>query len=114
MLLADVRGSEEARTFQHRPRPDGWRGPGTSPPEVFTLAKLLWVREHEPSLFARAAFAVSAKDYIQCRLTGVVSTEPSDAGNFLLLKGIPTQWSAGLIDAIGVPLHLFPGSEAVL
>jgi xylulokinase len=108
MLLADVRGSEEAAGLSSAIRARIVAQTGNVPSEVFTLAKLLWVREHEPALFARAVFAISAKDYIQCRLTGVVSTEPSDAGNFLLLKGIPAQWDAGLIDAIGVPPRLFP------
>jgi xylulokinase len=36
----------------------------------FTLTKLLWVKEHEPEIFARIAHVLCPKDYVRYRLTG--------------------------------------------
>src|SRR5277367_2967002 len=36
----------------------------------FTLTKLLWVREHEPNLWARVSKIMLPKDYVRYRLTG--------------------------------------------
>ena len=36
----------------------------------FTLTKLLWVKEHEPEIFARTAHILCPKDYVRFRLTG--------------------------------------------
>jgi xylulokinase len=36
----------------------------------FTLPKLLWVREHEPEVWARVAAWCLPKDFIRLRLTG--------------------------------------------
>jgi len=36
----------------------------------FTLTKLLWVKEHEPEIFARIAHVMCPKDYVRYRLTG--------------------------------------------
>ena len=43
----------------------------------FTAGKLLWVRRHEPEVFARARHAMLAKDYVRFRLTGEFACEMS-------------------------------------
>ncbi|HWG84946.1 MAG TPA: FGGY family carbohydrate kinase, partial [Deinococcales bacterium] len=45
---------------------------------------LLWMREHEPALLARARWALQPKDWLRYRLTGQVGAEPSDASGTLL------------------------------
>src|SRR5216684_2797614 len=39
----------------------------------FTLTKLLWVREHQPEIFARIAHVLCPKDYVRYRLTGEIA-----------------------------------------
>ena len=36
----------------------------------FTAPKILWVREHEPEVYARTAHILLPKDYVRFRLTG--------------------------------------------
>lgn len=55
----------------------------------FTAPKLLWMKEQEPNLFARIAKILLPKDYINYRLTGVLSTDYSDASGTLLLDVEP-------------------------
>jgi sugar (pentulose or hexulose) kinase len=43
-----------------------------------TALVLGWLSRHEPDVRARAAVVLCAKDYLRFRLTGIVSTEPSD------------------------------------
>jgi xylulokinase len=112
MLLADVRGGAEAARMAPSTRARIVEQTGNVPSEVFSLAKLLWVMENEADLFKRAVSVISPKDYLLCRLTGEVSTEPADAGNFLLLEGSASIWDRGLMDALDLPPRLFPPLRA--
>ena len=76
--------------------------------EGFTLPKVLWLRNHEPAAFARLATVLLAKDYIRFRLTGVLSTEPSDASGTLMFDPARLRWSQEILQAVGLPDALLP------
>lgn len=76
--------------------------------EGFTLPKLLWVRRHEPELFARADVFLLPKDYVRYRLTGHIATDYSDAAGTLLLDVAGKRWSGDIAGALGLPLSLCP------
>lgn len=59
----------------------------------FTAPKLLWMRENEPELFSRISKIMLPKDYIVYRLTGIHSTDYSDASGMLLLDVEHKCWS---------------------
>ena len=59
----------------------------------FTAPKLLWVKENEPDNFARISKIMLPKDYIAYKLTGVHSTDYSDASGMLLLNVRNKCWS---------------------
>lgn len=59
----------------------------------FTAGKILWVRKHEPQLYARAAHILLPKDYIRYKLTGEFATEVSDASGTNLLDVSARRWS---------------------
>lgn len=46
-------------------------------PGNFTAAKLLWVKENEPEIYARARYMLLPGEYIALKLTGEVGTTPS-------------------------------------
>ena len=50
----------------------------------FTLPKLLWVRQHEPELWARVRSVLLPKDYVRFRLTGERGIDAADASGTLL------------------------------
>ena len=52
----------------------------------FTAPKLLWVRAHEPEYFSRIDKIMLPKDFLAYRMTGVHSTDYSDAAGTLLLE----------------------------
>lgn len=59
----------------------------------FTAPKILWMKENEPQNFARIAKIMLPKDYLAYRLTGVFSTDYSDASGTLLLDVKNKRWS---------------------
>ena len=74
----------------------------------FTAPKLLWVRKHEPEIFARIAHVLLPKDYLRYRLTGVFATDPSDAAGTLWLDVEQRDYSGALLAACGLSREQMP------
>jgi xylulokinase len=74
----------------------------------FTAPKLLWLREHEPDVFARIRHILLPKDYVRFRLTGELTIDVADASGTLLFDVARRQWSAEVCDALGLPLAWLP------
>ena len=68
----------------------------------FTAPKLLWMKQHEPELFARIAKIMLPKDYLNYKLTGVHSCDYSDASGMLLLDVEHKCWSRDILDICGI------------
>ena len=68
----------------------------------FTAPKLLWVRKHEPDVFARVASVLLPKDWLRLQLTGDKVTDPSDAAGTLWLDVARRDWSNELLAACGL------------
>jgi xylulokinase len=66
----------------------------------FTAPKLLWVREHEPEVYARIAHVLLPKDYVRLRLTGEHATDVADASGTLLLDVGGRRWSDEVVRAL--------------
>ncbi|WP_458121277.1 xylulokinase [Paenibacillus sp. Z6-24] len=76
--------------------------------EGFTLPKMLWVQEHEPDNWSRAALFLLPKDYVRYRLTGDLAMDYSDAAGTLLLDITAKSWSERIAGAFDLPLSLCP------
>lgn len=74
----------------------------------FTAPKLLWVRAHEPELYAKIRHVLLPKDYVRYRLTGEPATDKAGAAGTLLLDLRQRDWSAEVLDALGVPPDWLP------
>jgi xylulokinase len=74
----------------------------------FSAPKALWVRDHEPEIFARARLLLLPKDYIRYRLTGVAAIEISDAAGTCLLNVRQGQWSREVLAALELDPSLLP------
>ncbi len=68
----------------------------------FTLTKLLWVKEHEPEIFARIAHVMCPKDYVRYRLTGTFAIDVHEASGTLLLDVTNRKWSAEVARVSGI------------
>ncbi len=74
----------------------------------FTAPKLLWMRENEPELFAKIKKIMLPKDYINYLLTGVHSTDYSDASGTLLLDVAKRRWSEEMLELCGLRAEQMP------
>ncbi|YCH30646.1 xylulokinase [Erwinia sp. PK3-005] len=74
----------------------------------FTAPKLLWVKQHEPAIFARIAKVLLPKDYLRWRLTGDFASDMSDAAGTLWLDVAQRRWSETLLNACGLTLAQMP------
>ncbi|MCC6454500.1 MAG: xylulokinase [Caldilineaceae bacterium] len=76
----------------------------------FTAPKILWVRNHEPEIFARAKSFLLPKDYLRFRLTGVQATDRADGSGTLLMDLQSRDWSKTVLDALELPNEFVPKS----
>jgi len=74
----------------------------------FTLPKLLWVRDHQPELYARVRHMLLPKDYIRFRLTGELASDVSDASGTALFDVVNRRWAFELADSLGVDRAMLP------
>jgi xylulokinase len=68
----------------------------------FTLTKLLWVRDHEPEIFARISHVLCPKDYVRFRLTGMYAMDVQEASGTLLLDVTHRRWSSEVACVAGI------------
>ncbi len=74
----------------------------------FTAFKWLWFKENEPELAARTAHWLSVPDYLLWRLTGEQATDLSLASRTLLFDQRTRQWSADLLERVGLQSQQLP------
>ncbi|HEY1766236.1 MAG TPA: xylulokinase, partial [Terracidiphilus sp.] len=74
----------------------------------FTLTKLLWVRDHEPEVFAKIAHVMCPKDYVRYRLTGTYAIDVHEASGTLLLDVAHRRWSREVAKVAGIPESWLP------
>lgn len=109
LIWADARGAAELAELAARLAPgDLLATTGSAPYASATLAKLLWLRAHEPALFARAAHVLLAKDYVRLRLTGAHATDPSDAAGTQLYDIARGAWAPEVLASARIDPALLP------
>src|ERR1700751_2216527 len=74
----------------------------------FTLTKLLWVKNHEPEIFAKIRHIMCPKDYVRYRLTGEFAIDVQEASGTLLLDVTHRRWSKEVAEAAGIPESWLP------
>ncbi len=75
---------------------------GHSAEPIFTLAKLLWMREHWPDAFGKARRALMMADWIAYRLSGEMATDPTLASRTLYYDIRGSRWSEELLAVAGL------------
>lgn len=109
LIWADHRSVDQAAELEGRLGADrAYRHLGHRLHPTYTLAKLLWLRAHEPESYRRIAHVCLAKDFVVHRLTGELVTDPSDASSTNAYDQGAGAWSAEVLQASGVDPGLFP------
>jgi xylulokinase len=74
----------------------------------FTAPKLVWVRDHEPDVWRRAAHVLLPKDYVRLRLTGEHALDKADGAGTLLFDLARRDWSAEVLARLDIPPSWLP------
>jgi xylulokinase len=74
----------------------------------FTAPKILWVRDHEPEVYAKARHVLLPKDYIRFMLTDTYATDLAGAAGTSLLNVAERSWSTEVLEALGIPAEWMP------
>jgi xylulokinase len=74
----------------------------------FTAPKILWVKENEPEVFAKARHVLLPKDYIRYRLTGQYAMDKSDGAGTVLFDLKARDWSPEVLEILGIDASWMP------
>ncbi|MDX6398450.1 MAG: xylulokinase [Gaiellaceae bacterium] len=76
----------------------------------FTAPKLLWLRSHEPDVYARIRHVLLPKDYVRFRRTGEQAIDVADASGTLLFDVANRRWSDEVLAALELPREWLPAA----
>jgi xylulokinase len=107
ILWNDVRSATECTELENAV-PNLRQVTGNIAMPGFTAPKLLWVRKHEPTIFAAARTVLLPKAYIRYRMTGEMVEEMSDASGTLWLDVGARDWSGVMLAATGLSREAMP------
>lgn len=74
----------------------------------FTAPKILWVRRHEPEVYAKARLILLPKDFVRLRLTGEAAMDKADGSGTLLFDLAARDWSGEVLDRLEIPAAWLP------
>lgn len=106
ILNSDMRATAEAAACEQRcGRERLFAITGHISHAMYPLPKLLWLRKHEPEIFAAAARFAGVTDYILQRLGLEPLLDYSHAARFMALDVNSRAWSDEILEGIGIPRH---------
>jgi xylulokinase len=74
----------------------------------FTAPKILWVRKHEPDIYAQIAHVLLPKDYVRFCLTGGYAVDKADGAGMLLFDLEKRDFSDEVLYALEIPKEWMP------
>jgi len=100
IIWADQRAVDQQNWVAERISPeDVYHITGHRLSASYSLAKMLWLSDHQPDTYKATYKFVHAKDSIVARLTGKFVTEPSDGSSMNLYDLETGGWSEAIIQA---------------
>lgn len=109
IIWADQRSVKQAQYIAERAGADVvYRITGHRASAAYSAAKLLWIRDNQPDIFAQTYKVLHAKDYVVARLTGNFVTDLSDASGMNLYDLKTQGWSDTILEAIELDHSMLP------
>ena len=103
IIWADQRSVEQTQWMAKQIGPEEvYRITGHRLSPSYSAAKMLWIRDHQPDLYAETYKFVHAKDAIVARLTGAFATDCSDAAGMNLYDLERGEWSEAILQAVNI------------
>lgn len=109
-IWSDQRALSEAREFFSRFDETDWymRTGNGFPAHLYSVFKLMWLRDKERETYDRASVFIGTKDYVNYRLTGVIASDPSYASGSGLWNLEAWQFDDELLEASDIDRSCFP------
>jgi xylulokinase len=83
---------------------------GVPPHPMYTIAKIMWLKRHEPMLYDRICAFVTPAGYVQSRLDMPSVMDYSLAGRTSAFDLEEGDWSRTVLKAAGVATEMFPNA----
>lgn len=107
IVWADTRSQPQARILAAA-KTRLWN-PAIAP---YSLAKILWLRAHEPEVYREINTILFSKDYLRYRMTGEIATDYSDASGSLMWDFAARRWDEALLAEFDLPVSLLPPTRS--
>ncbi len=109
ILWADVRATAEANLLARAVGYETvYRRTGHRPSSSYTGPKILWIKRHQPEIYAQARVFLQPKDYAAYLFSGEYATDYSDASGTNLFDLETRSWAPDLIAAAGLDADKLP------
>ncbi len=108
LLCTDARGADECRAFCETFGADrAAQIAGVKPSESYSFPKLMWVKDREPEIYARARQVMLIEDYVIYLLTGNRVIDYSLAARTGAFDIRALRWSDAILSAAGLDADKF-------
>ena len=110
IIWMDRRAEEEGRELATSIGEDEiFRVSGNGIDSYFGYTKLIWVKKHEPELWARIRHIIPIHSYIIYKMTGRLTVDYCSAGNVGGIYDYAAHtWSETMCDSMGIPYDALP------
>ena len=82
---------------------------GTTLTAQAVIPKLLWLKVHEPGVFAQTQAVLSAHHYVVYRLTGHLAVDYDSASVYgAVFDASAGKWRADVCESLGIPVEMLP------
>ncbi len=103
IIYSDQRAVEETKLILKKIDAfDFYTITGHRPSPSYGIEKLMWVKNHEPEVYKNTFKMLNAKDYINFKLTGNMTTDFTDASGTNVFDINSNTWSDRLIGIAGI------------
>ena len=108
MLYTDIRGKEQSEYLAEKIGSEYIeKVTGVHPHEMYSLPKVMWIKEYKPEEFARTKHICMMEDYVIYMLTGNAVIDYSLAARSLGFNIHKLEWSTSIFEAAGIDKELF-------
>ncbi len=107
MLYTDPRGAEECAELVQKLGADHIAAvTGLAPHEMYSIAKMMWIKKHQPQVYAAAKRIHLIEDFVVWHLTGKAQIDYSLATRTMAFDIHAMTWSREVFDAAGIDVRL--------
>jgi xylulokinase len=109
IIYSDQRATKEAETIARKIDPvEFYKICGHRISAVYSLEKLMWLKENSPETYKNTYKMLNAKDYIVYKLTGEFATDHTDASGTNLYDIVKKEWSTRIVELSKIEGEMLP------